>query len=88
MPDWKNEIRRRLAHLKLEPTRESEIVEELAQHLEDRYRDLLVRGISEQEARHAALGELSDSRRLAHELRRIERQIAMDAVVPEKGGRV
>jgi hypothetical protein len=35
MPDWKPEIRRRLANLKLVPTREAAIVEELAQHLDD-----------------------------------------------------
>ena len=35
MIDWKKEIRQRLAGLKLKPTREAEIVEELAQHLED-----------------------------------------------------
>jgi hypothetical protein len=34
MIDWKEEIRQRLPGLKLEPTREAEIVEELAQHLE------------------------------------------------------
>jgi hypothetical protein len=33
MPDWKSEIRRRLAGLKLEPAREAAIVEELAQYL-------------------------------------------------------
>ena len=81
MPDWKPEIRRRLEGLKLEPTRESEIVEELAQHLEDRYRDLLVRGTSDQEACRAALAELSESSLLAHELRRVERQMTTDAVV-------
>ncbi|HEV8483083.1 MAG TPA: hypothetical protein VGV87_05970 [Blastocatellia bacterium] len=37
MPDWKQEIRQRLASLKLDPTREAEIVEELNQHLKDRY---------------------------------------------------
>ena len=31
MPDWKPEIRQRLISLKLEPTREAAIVEELAQ---------------------------------------------------------
>ena len=36
MPEWKKEIRRRLDRLELEPTREAEIVEELAQHLDDR----------------------------------------------------
>ncbi len=39
--NWKQEIRKRIAGLKLEPTREAEIVEELAQHLEDRYAELL-----------------------------------------------
>ena len=34
MPDWKPEIRRRLARLKLAPTREATIVEEIVAHLE------------------------------------------------------
>ncbi|MBO0862023.1 MAG: hypothetical protein J2P21_26735 [Chloracidobacterium sp.] len=37
MPDWKPEIIRRLAGIKLEPAREAAIVEELAQYLEDCY---------------------------------------------------
>ena len=41
MRDWKEEIRQRLADLRLAPTREAEIVEELAQHIEDRYAELL-----------------------------------------------
>jgi chromosome segregation ATPase len=44
MPDWKQESKRRLAELKLAPTREAEIVEELAQHLGDRYHELLAGG--------------------------------------------
>ena len=36
MPDWKREIRHRLAGLNIEATREAEIVDELAQHFEDR----------------------------------------------------
>ena len=36
MPEWKQEIHNRLTGLKLDPTRESEIVEELSEHLEDR----------------------------------------------------
>ena len=43
MPDWGPEIRLRLASLKLEPTREAAIVEELAQHLDDCYAESLVR---------------------------------------------
>jgi hypothetical protein len=40
MPDWKDQIKRRLVALKLEPTREEEIVEELTQHLEQRYAEV------------------------------------------------
>jgi len=44
MPEWKEEIRQRLASLNLQPEREAEIVEELSQHLEDRYAERLARG--------------------------------------------
>jgi hypothetical protein len=40
MPEWKPEIVRRLAALKLSPAREAEIGEELAQHLDDRYHSI------------------------------------------------
>ena len=43
MPDFKEEIRKRLAELNLAPTRESEIVEELSQHLDDQYEQALQR---------------------------------------------
>src|SRR5215831_2694606 len=43
VPDWKPEIRQRLAGLQLAPTREAAIVEELAQHLDD-YAELLASG--------------------------------------------
>jgi hypothetical protein len=36
MPEWKEETKQRLASLKREPTREAEIIEELAQHIDDR----------------------------------------------------
>jgi hypothetical protein len=39
-PDWKDEIIWRLSPLKLPPTREAEIAEELAQHLEDRFKEV------------------------------------------------
>ena len=37
MPDFKIEIRARLAELHLSPVQEAEIVEELSQHLEETY---------------------------------------------------
>jgi len=73
VPEWKEEIRRRLADLKLAPTRESEIAEELAQHLDDRYAELRAGGATEDAAHRAALGELSESDLLERELRRVER---------------
>jgi len=73
MPDWKPEIRRILADLPLEPTRAEEIVEELAQHLEDRHGELLRSGAGSEEARRAVLEELLTSNALPDELRRLER---------------
>ena len=35
--DWRQELRLRLASLRLGAAREAEIVEELTQHLDDRY---------------------------------------------------
>jgi len=81
MPDWKSEIRRRLAGSKLEPTREATIVEELAQYLEDCYAELLASGATGDEAYRTALAELSGSELLARELRRVERQITQEPIV-------
>jgi predicted permease len=80
-PDWKQKIRRRLAGLRLEPARENEIVEELAQHLEDRYTDSLAGGATHEEATRAALAELSGRGLLEQELRRVERPVNDDPVV-------
>jgi predicted permease len=80
MPDWKQEIRERLAPLNLAPAREAEIVEELAQHLEDRYAESLASGATPEEANCAALAELSESEILQQELRRVERQVAQEPI--------
>jgi len=82
MPDWKPEVRRRLANLKLEPTREAAIVEELAQDLADCYTELLASGATEAEAYQRTLAELSGSELLARELRYVERQINLEPIVP------
>ncbi len=81
MIEWKQEIIKRLVRLKLEPTREAEIIEELAQHLRDRYEELRGRGASQEEARREVLDELSDGNLLARELRRVERLARPEAVV-------
>src|SRR5262245_48663060 len=81
MPDWKHEIRRRLAGVKLEPAREAAIIEELAQYLEDCYAELLSNGATEAEAYQRTLAELSGSELLARELRRAERQVQQKPIV-------
>src|SRR6266852_1186967 len=87
MVDWKEEIRRRLASLRLEPTREAEIVEELAQHLEERYKELMASGATREESSRAALAELSDNELLTRELQRIEQQVAPERPVLGASGK-
>jgi predicted permease len=82
MPDWKHEIRRRLAGEKLQPAREAAIVEELAQYLEDHYAESLAGGVAETEAYQQTLAELSGSETLARELRRAERPGSPEPIVP------
>ena len=88
MPDWKEEIRRLLSRLRLSPTREAEIIEELAQHLDDRYEQLLQSGATKEEAHQAALHELTGSDLLAQELRRVERPTQQEPVVLGAQGRM
>jgi len=80
MPDWKKEISRRLAGLKLAPSRESEIVEELAQHLDDRYQELLADGTSDIDAERLTIAELSENE-LFRELQRVERKTPPEPIV-------
>jgi predicted permease len=88
VPDWKEELRMRLRKLRLSPVREHEIVEELAQHLEDSYQELLSSGMAEAEARQAALAELNDSELLIDELHRVERSSTERVpIAGERGGR-
>ncbi len=82
MPEWKPEIRRRLASLQLAPPREAAIIEELSQYLEDCYAELLSSGATEAEAYRRTLAELSGSELLARELRRAERPGNPELIVP------
>ena len=80
MPDWKTEIRRRMARLKLAPARESEIVEELAQHLDDRYQELLAGGTSDIDAEQLTLADLTENE-LFRELHTVERKTPPEPIV-------
>src|SRR5687768_12449392 len=87
MPDFKEEIRKRLAELSLAPTREGEIVEELSQHLEDQFEQAVQGGATEQEAYQAVLLELNENELLAPALKRVERRMPPNPVVMGKEGK-
>jgi predicted permease len=71
MPDFHRLIRERLRNCGLSPLRESEIVEEMAQHLRQRYEALRSGGVNEEQALAAVVAHL-DQRDLAAELRSVE----------------
>jgi predicted permease len=81
VPNWKAEIKGRLQGLRLSPTREAAIVEELAQHLDDYYAESLASGATAAEAYRQTLAELSESELLRRELRRVERQLPPEPIV-------
>ncbi len=64
MPDWRAEISRRLPSSEMDPASESDLVQELAQHLEDRYAELLAGGEEEPAARNMVLQELDNLKKL------------------------
>src|SRR5881396_3770796 len=79
MPDWKQYIRERLAHLALDARREEEIVEELAHYFEDLQADPRAGLQTEEEAIAAALAEIGDGQSLAQEI-----QSALRAPLPRR----
>jgi predicted permease len=68
MPDWAEHLRPRLSSLRFSPAREHEIVQELSQHLEDRWRDLVAGGASEDEATRLSLAEFTEGNLLRQHL--------------------
>jgi putative ABC transport system permease protein len=74
MPDWTREVRTRLSSLRLSPSREAEIVDELSQHLDDRYRELIAGGASPEEATRLALAEFRSGNLLAEHMRHCDRR--------------
>ena len=86
MPEWKKEILRRIASLKLSAPREAEIAEEVAQHLEDRYQELLTSGESQAMAHRKVIDELKGEDLLARELRPVERSLHREPITPGSSG--
>ncbi|MBI3401178.1 MAG: ABC transporter permease [Acidobacteria bacterium] len=72
IPNWKRAIEDRLAGARIDAARRLEIVDELSQHLQDRYDELRAGGAPDDAARLAALNEL-DEKNLVRELVDVER---------------
>ena len=86
MPDWTQHVRPRLAGLRLSPTREAEIVEELSQHLDDRYRELIAGGMSPDEATRVALSDFSEGNVLADYIAPLRQARPPAAITPGASG--
>src|SRR5215217_1077910 len=69
MPDWREHLDPHLARLSLSPGREAEIIEELSQHLDQRYEELRAAGAAEGEARRLVLEELREPEALTQQMR-------------------
>lgn len=81
MRDWQGIVRERLAGLRLRPEAEADLAEELASHLEERYRELCAGGVAEEEAYRAAIAELDDTHPLRQDAR-AERMPRREPSVP------
>jgi macrolide transport system ATP-binding/permease protein len=79
---WSAHLRQRLAPLALSPAREAEIVDELSQHLDDRYEQLRAEGRSDEDARRLSLEELDDAGALAARMRTLRQAHALPPVQP------
>lgn len=79
MPEWKPEISKQLARLNISPAREQEIIEELSDHLENLYEEIVTEGATPEEAYRDVLSSLSHTDLLA-ELRATERTAPADPI--------
>jgi putative ABC transport system permease protein len=82
MPDFKEHVLRRVARLHLEPTREAAIVEEMAQHLEQRFEELMAQGSTATSARETVLQEWSENNRLEKDLLQVETPMGFEPALP------
>jgi predicted permease len=83
MPDFKQLVREKLAGSSLSPVRENEIIEELSDHLADRYQEMLNSRMSEDAAYRAVSQELA-AHELIQQLQKVE-EAAVEA--PTLGAR-
>ncbi|MGH9374525.1 MAG: permease prefix domain 1-containing protein, partial [Vicinamibacterales bacterium] len=82
MPDWARHVRPRLSPLRLSPTREAGIVEELSQHLDDRWRELIAGGASPDEATRLTLADFRDGDALAQYIAPLRQAHSPSSITP------
>src|SRR3989441_2835643 len=82
MLDWKREVRQRLSSLRLSPAREAEIVEELSQHLDDRWRELIAGGAAPEEATRLALADFREGNLLARYMAPLRQSRPPSSITP------
>ena len=82
MRNWTSEIRARLRGSKLTAADENDVIEEWSQHLDDRYRELLASGVSDEEAVTQVLIELDGSDRVRLARARADRAMDLGSAAP------
>ena len=73
MRDWKQYVREHLPPLRLTGAREQEIVDELAQQLDDAHSDAISRDLTREQAEAHAIAQIPDWNLLARNIQRAER---------------
>jgi hypothetical protein len=76
MRDWTRFVRAKLPPLASAPEREAEIVEEIAQQLEQAFHAAQARGAADEEAQAAAEAQIGDWNALADDIVMAERPVA------------
>ena len=75
MPDWRKAVGEHIARARLDPASEAEVVEELAQHMDERYEELRSSGVSEEGCRQLVLAELERIDPLIRAARLVHRRV-------------
>jgi putative ABC transport system permease protein len=86
MHDWSDIVRPHLAALQIDPAREAEIVDEISQHLDQRYAELRARGATEEEARRVVIEDLREPDALSMQMSRLRQAHAPPPITPSTAG--
>ncbi|MDO8678222.1 MAG: ABC transporter permease [Acidobacteriota bacterium] len=79
---WEQEVRTRLSELQLSPSREAEIVDELSQHLDDHWRELIAGGTPPDEATGLTLAQFRSGNILAQYMAPLRQSHVPPSITP------